>query len=485
LSKKLIFAAVLVMVVLLLVAGCGKKEPAQPPVDPPPVDNGIVVSEFVGSDSCKGCHSDVYSEWETSWHTIKATQGPAFGAEMESNILEWVRNDWDNLLTYMIVDQLDKDTIYVATEKVALEDVDFVVGRIRKQRYATYYDGGPVEVYKATTEDGGISWTLNMDETFEFEGNKERAGYKFLFIETRPNETENPNYYGEWRSWQERCIACHTTGFDYEAWDEAKAEFVAGQRDDLRDIFVADLRVGCEACHGPGSVHASSMKADDIINPAKFEAYEDKMNTCAQCHTRAASSTKLNTANDLRGFMLGDNYSDFANWLTPKWGTGDRNVSIDGKGRRDHQMDLDMRLSRFINPDSYHADQACFDCHSPHRVGNNPDNLRLKDGIAEGCVQCHKDFTMEEALDGRRGWEKAEFPNWGTEYGRQPNKQHLFNLNEEGLVYGLSPEQYHWVLKDGGDAKTQADWSGIWPWNKEAADAAGKTTFVGAEPWNQ
>ncbi len=486
-SKKIVFIASALFLVLVLAVGCGKKEPATPPappVDPPPVDM-IAVAEYAGSDSCKTCHSKQYDSWKSSWHTVKATEGPSFGAEYEKNIYEWARNDWDDLLTYMIVDRDDSNTILVAADKVAWQDVDYVVGQVHKQRYAVYYDGGPLEVFRARTENGGISWTLDMDEKFEFAGNKERAGYKFLFIELNPQDgKQNASYYGEWRSWQERCIACHTTGFDYQEWDDARADFVAGQREDLRDIFVADLRVGCESCHGPGSIHNKSMKKEDIIHPAKFENYDDRMNTCAQCHTRTAGSVLGSTANDLRGFVPGENYEDYAKWLGVKWGEGTREVSIDGKGRRGHQQDMDMRLSRFINPDSYHAEETCFDCHNPHAIGVDPTNTQaIRDDIPS-CTDCH-DFDAKAAFDGTRGWERPSFPNWATEAGRGANKQHLFNFNGDGLVYGLSPDQYHWVLKDGGDAKNKADWTGIWPWQKDGLDAASKKTFVGAEPWKQ
>ncbi|MBS4023109.1 MAG: hypothetical protein KGZ79_11935 [Dethiobacter sp.] len=483
-SKKFVLAASVFLLLVIFAAGCGKKEPAQPPAQPPvqPPTDTVAVAEFVGSDSCRGCHSAVYKEWENSWHTLKATQGPTLGDKYVGNIYEWVRRDWDKLDTYMIVDREDSNTILVAAEKVAWQDVDYVIGQVTKQRYAVYYDGSPLKVFKATTENGGISWTLNKDATYDFPGNKERAGYNFLFIEVRPNETINNNNYGEWRSWQERCIACHTTGFDNEAWDSAKADFVDGKRDDLRDLFVADLRIGCEACHGAGSVHAKSAKKEDIINPAKFDNYEDRMLTCQQCHTRTGGSVLSSMSNDLRGYRLGEgSYTDFAKWLPVRWGVGTRDVSIDGKGRRGHQQDMDMMISRFIHPGGYHADQACFDCHNPHGVGVKPDNLRLKDDTPS-CTSCHA-FDAKDAFNGAKGWQAASFPNWATEAGRGGTKQHVFNLNADGLVYGLSPEQYHWVLKDGGDAKTKADWVGIWPWQKEAHDAAGKKTFVGAEPW--
>lgn len=242
-------------------------------------------AKYVGGDKCNMCHHiPIHSKWVNTRHTIKITKGPAQGAGFEKNIYEWIRRDWDKLETYMTVDQKDKNTNYVATKKVTWKEVDYVVGQVRKQRYMTYYDGGSVEVWEAKTEDGGISWRLDKSKTSQFPGNKERAGYKLLFIEVKPKDGEiNKNNYSEFRSWQERCIACHTTGFDNKAWDKAKADYVAGNRKDLRDIFVADLRISCESCHGPGGEHIIGRPfptKETIINPTKITDVTARQMVC-------------------------------------------------------------------------------------------------------------------------------------------------------------------------------------------------------------
>lgn len=448
-----------------------------------------LTGKYVGGDACMGCHSDIHSQWKTTWHTLKATPGPAQGKEFEKNIYEWVRRDWDKLETYLIVDQKDRTTNYVATRKIPYAEVDYVIGQIRKQRYMTYYDGGPMEVWEAKTEDGGISWKIDKSKTHQFSGNKERAGYNFLFIEVNPQDgKQNMNYYGEFRSWQERCIGCHTTGFDYKAWDAAKAEYVEGKRKDLRDIFVADIRVSCEACHGPGETHVKNPSAETIINPDKITNVTARQMVCQQCHTRTQASVKGKGATDLRGYRLTESYMDYASFTRPAWGKGNRQVSIDGKGRRDHQHDMDILLSATIQgPHSVHADMACFDCHDSHNIGNNPQNPRLKVSKEETCAACHgaKAADVLKVLDGRNGWDKAEYGNWGTEWGRQPNKQHIFNFDAQGRSFGLSPEQYHWALKKDGDAKKEEDWQAIWPWEKAAFEGKGQTVAVGASPWAQ
>ena len=75
------------------------------------------------------------------------------------------------------------------------------------------------------------------------------------------------------------CVSCHVTGFQlaggYPGADEAKTAVVSG--------------VGCESCHGPGSLHAAAPMAEKkkLIN-SKVTA-----NMCMQCHT-STTSPKFN-----------------------------------------------------------------------------------------------------------------------------------------------------------------------------------------------
>ncbi|MDP1718585.1 MAG: hypothetical protein Q8L40_10960, partial [Burkholderiales bacterium] len=100
--------------------------------------------KYVGSDACGACHADDHKTWVTSRHTMKATQGPAFGKDFEKNLYAWVRRDWDKLDTYMIVDSKNAKTNYMAARKVPMNEVTYVVGQTYKQRYMAYYDGGPL-----------------------------------------------------------------------------------------------------------------------------------------------------------------------------------------------------------------------------------------------------------------------------------------------------------------------------------------------------
>lgn len=447
----------------------------------------VKTATYAGAKTCQMCHGDIHGNWEKTRHTMKARKGPAMGKEYTSNIYSWVQRDWDKFDMHMILDNKDKNTNYVTVQKYKPEDVGIVIGQVRKQRYAVYYDGAPMDAYIQTTKDGGISWTIDKSQVVKYPGNKDRAGWKFLALEMYPTDgKQSKNNYGEFYSWQERCIGCHTTGFDVKAWNAAKADFKAGKRKDLKEIFVSDIAISCEACHGPGSVHAKSPSKGNIINPTKITNVESRKMVCEQCHTRTAKNLHNKGANDLRGYRIGDQYMDHADYVRPAWGKGSRNVSADGKGRRDHQMDMDMRLSETIKgTHSVHASMACFDCHDSHKVGLSKGKSKtLKQGTVETCAACHKGQAekMLKVMNAAEGRPKYKYGEWGGEGGRS-SRTHVFNFDEQGRSYGLKPSQYVWALKKDGDAKKEADWAAIWPWEKAAFEKKGMTVKIGAKPW--
>lgn len=498
-NMRVLLLSIIVFLSIAFVAGCQTNEavggqPVQPtyptPVDLELLSTGTYYDKFVGPEKCMDCHEEQHEKWETSWHTVKATEGPNQGAGLK-NVWEWVPDRWNEMEAYVILDQKDKETLYVGTQRYELNEVDYIIGAVRKQRYMVYYDGGPREAWLATTENGGISYTIDKSQTVQFEGNKERAGYNFLFIEL--DNKENIKGYMEFRSWQERCISCHTTGFNPDAWAEAKDEFVNGQREDLKDLFVADIRVSCESCHGPGLEHSSfPLREGTIINPATLDKDDPtRKMVCEQCHTRTQSNIAYgNGANDNRGFKLGEHvYTDIMQYTRPAWGKGNRQTSIDGKGRRDHQQDMDILLQDHIKGgDTIHGAMACFDCHDAHNVGNNPDNKRTFGPTpVSNCITCHGLDSEDKmkVLNGAEGWDKFGFDNWDNEGGRSGNKQHIFNFNDEGYSFGLTPDQYVWALKKDGDASEKDGWEAIWPWEKDLYRDKGQRVVVGAEPWNE
>jgi hypothetical protein len=102
--------------------------------------------------------------------------------------------------------------------------------------------------------------------------------------------------YNKW-GWKKvpysrNCKGCHVTAYDPDA-----------------NVPVAEDRIGCESCHGPGWVHAES-DGDIPILPMKELTLERRNMICASCHVRGKdlSGTYLFPIGYMPGEDLGDYY---------------------------------------------------------------------------------------------------------------------------------------------------------------------------------
>ncbi|NWF68134.1 MAG: hypothetical protein HXY40_03530 [Chloroflexi bacterium] len=236
-----------------------------------------------------------------------------------------------------------------------------------------------------------------------------------------------PNWPDAAYDWDQNCAACHVTGFEPESgrWE--------------------DPGVQCEACHGPGSLHAEI--ADDIGgNPNDNELVEIRGSinigidpqVCGQCHARGSDA---NNRPYPAGFVPGANLSavftlfpadDSAHWypsghaqmpnmqynewlnaghaqsLTNLVASG---AAIDGDCLTCHSADY-VRTERLIDavrdedregdaPEPLTAETAqygvtCTSCHNPHSEGEQP--VYLAQDSYTLCVSCHSDSSVAEGV---------------------------------------------------------------------------------------
>lgn len=147
-----------------------------------------------------------------------------------------------------------------------------------------------------------------------------------------------------------RCIRCHrpiVQAFTSEAHGKS-AKFM---KDSLEST--------CDSCHGDPNKHIRSMKAEDIINPAKLEAGQAD-ESCLKCHSR-------------------DHYL------------------LDWRGGRHERKDM-----------------SCMSCHSVHHAKSEEREL-ASISVEETCFRCHSDvrktlyqrsthlFRTENWVDSRGG----------------------------------------------------------------------------------
>ncbi len=446
--------------VVVLAAGCGGKEPAEEPADPPPVEDPVdepvaVASTYAGSDSCKGCHSQVYEGWKGTWHSI-SLQTPemlyddAFNGNLKDGIT-W--NDLSGGLGNPIVIGKDEPSGIAGTKNFVVNgtqvnDVDGVY---------VYHLGDRKFEARYTSVDGEI---LHAVEVVVFgHGNKRRAtnftnvydgGGNYLLKYQVRYDTSEGNWSqtidgvstgGVWndrnddRRWDANCGGCHAGGLDVPA-NLDNPNLIATD-------LLPDMGVGCESCHGPASAHVSDPMNEDLIVKFSEMTTKQQNDACEQCHTRTTAHKHFDPEvrwGDAYGFVPGDNLDDYVEYILPTWGEAWRRVAADGKGRGWHQWGFDLKLGP-------KADWACIDCHSVHTANADGQQFikyprvmgapEVAVSLEEACIGCHAEYNSKEAIryamDGQRGWDE-EFQ------GR--TMQHTFKHDDEGRVIGLPEAEW-------------------------------------------
>jgi predicted CXXCH cytochrome family protein len=327
---------------------------------------------FVGSTSCAVCHAKEYDAWKGSHHS----------AAMQEATAEAVRGNFDGArFSYAGVTSTfsrRNGKFYVRTEGPAGKLHDYVV------RYTFGFD--PLQQYLIELDRGrlqalSIAWDINKRRWFHLYPN-ERVTFADELHWTRPAQ-----------NWNYMCADCHSTGLrkNYDA---------------VADRFQtqwAEISVGCEACHGPGSVHVAWANArrdgksyvDDAgkgltahlderrgvtwtRNNAAATATRSKprdsqreIDVCAQCHSRRGQFAD--------GYTAGKPFLDYyrpALLNAPLY-------HPDGQ-----QRDEVYEWGSFLQSKMHAAGVTCSDCHEPHGG-----KLRVEGNAV--CTQCHAPVTFD------------------------------------------------------------------------------------------
>ena len=201
------------------------------------------------------------------------------------------------------------------------------------------------------------------------------------------------------QSWDKDCAFCHVNGFGLvkrvSGQDTAFFATWAGREEDsvTQD---ANILIGCESCHGPGSEHATFPTKTNIFSPGLLPrtkaATDVKLDLCNSCHTRVRSTLgtyrypydEQNNKPWLPGELLAPYFrhafNDAQYWP-------DRVTSY-----AHHQSGQDFW--RGAPYEKHVFADGCWDCHTVHTEGRNGLPYQLKkdyysttDGV--GCLECH------------------------------------------------------------------------------------------------
>lgn len=320
----------LLIILPLIAPGCG------PDSDPVSIDMTDILSQpktYVGSTECKFCHLEHNDSWENTLH---------------SRTLQDVTQNNDALIAWLNPDIIRADLKrQEGTLKIALDEI--YIPKMEEVKYTM-----------------GMQW----EQAFLIEKNKKLYVAPVLY-NARDNQWHSYNE-DKWdkEPWIEKCGGCHATGVT------------------LSENTFSEPRIGCEACHGPGSHHialpetAVFEKHRTIVNPSHLPA-AFRTQICGSCHSRGKSTMAKDVdwpVQYLPGRSLDLYYQssspDINNnaFFYPNGFAKSRNMQYNDWKKSAHARE----------------GVSCTSCHYVHQLGVPPTQYQTKGAGSQQCLLCHK-----------------------------------------------------------------------------------------------
>jgi predicted CXXCH cytochrome family protein len=305
------------------------------------------VPDYVGSAACKDCHQEATAAWEGSHHALAWTAPTAENIVADFNDTEFRH---DGTVTRF---RIEDNAYYITVTEKDGVTTDYKVHSVAGIE--------PLQQYLLETEPGKI-------QSFDVVWDTVKKRWFHLYPDQDLPPDNGLHWTGPYKNWNARCAECHATGFE-KNYDPATRRYASTQ---------AEIGVGCEACHGPGSTHIEWATGKALETPASLGlgtygltmdysgGPEAVLQQCAGCHARREAHFD---GNPVSGTPFNDAYA--LSLLRP------------GAYHADGQiLDEVYVYGSFLQSKMYQKGVTCTNCHEVHTA-------RLK---AEGngiCTQCH------------------------------------------------------------------------------------------------
>ena len=237
------------------------------------------------------------------------------------------------------------------------------------------------------------------DDSFADRGRKPWRDYHadWLFNEETKKLANPPQA----KSFDKECASCHYNA--YTLTKNAAGDYIAGASNDRNGELDIDgdgkpneINMGCETCHGPGSIHDKAKEIDmpaTIVSPNKLTAERSSM-ICGQCHSRPQGNLKndqpVNTANKM--MLPGTARNTYLKEYTTREDAGKNDYWADELHSKSHHQ----QYTDFIKSSKYRNGNqlvACSDCHDTHGNGKFAHQMKADSTKPESCTSCHKHGT--------------------------------------------------------------------------------------------
>jgi predicted CXXCH cytochrome family protein len=352
---------------------------------------------YVGSAGCADCHADRHDSWHRTYHRTMtqaagadSVVGQFDGRELRAfgGLVRPIRTDQGYAFEY-------RDA--ATGELQAILPVLRTVGSHRYQQYLTR-DAGSETYYRLH-----YLWHIGEQRWVHMNA-------AFLGDDQQPFDAQVA-------TWNANCVNCHNTGPvpAINNLQTLRERALAGEQFDVRDEMrfdtrVAELGIGCEACHGPGAEHTRRMEQSalraaarwlgvrdtSIVNPERLPVSRAN-DVCGACH---AGRTLADTAaldcwlTEGPQFRPGD---DLAQHVLPVSADTPAPAAAPDLFRNRFWHDGTVRLTAYeyqaLNASACAAkgELSCIDCHTMH--GGDPAGMLPEANRGDApCLRCHQDL---------------------------------------------------------------------------------------------
>jgi predicted CXXCH cytochrome family protein len=294
---------------------------AAPPRTPAPVQQSAA---YVGSTSCRDCHAPTYERWSKTRMANVVTD--------------------PHVRPSVIIPDLSKADPLVTFK---LDDIALVYGTKWKQRY----------------------FTKVGNDYFPLPAQWDVVNRVWRPYAVQPNTDWWVPFYPAENSKRPTgplCDGCHSVNYQ------------------MKTRAVTEWNVGCERCHGPGSLHVQAPTASNIVNPARLDFVRGN-DVCIQCHSQGKPLTNPIEGQYYDwavGFHVGLDLKDFWQLEEHKLGETTFTHFADGTGHKNR-----MQGNDFVTSVMYTHGVTCFSCHDVHGTQHNAELIKPATDV---CMTCHR-----------------------------------------------------------------------------------------------
>jgi len=430
------------------------RQPGEPALKPESRAVALAAT-YVGSQSCAQCHAAESKAWQASQHAV------AMQHATEKTVLGNFNDATYGFQGVKSVFFRRDGKFFIRTDgpdgQLADFEVKYTFGIAPLQQYLVELPGGRLQAVSVT-------WDARP---------REQGGQRWFrqYPQEKIDHVDELHWTRRAQNWNFMCADCHSTQVS-KGYDAANDSF---------KTTYAEISVGCEACHGPGSTHVQwaerkgnepgkglTVQFDERIGVtwARNEAgkpvrskprqTEREIEVCAQCHARRAQIAE--------GYQPGRPFLDhyLPSLLTPTL------YHVDGQ-----QQDEVFIWGSWLQSRMHAAGVTCSDCHDPHTQ-----KMRIPGNTV--CAQCHDPSKYDMATHHRheQGTAGAQCANChmpqNTYMVVDPRRDHSMRVPrpDESVAFGVpnACNSCHTDRDAKWAAKAVHDWLG--------RDAAGYQTFA-------